>query len=252
MRSFKVRARALAVHLLISSAFVALSASLVYLVWYPEPLAKASNVTDVFVLIMLVDVVIGPVITFLVFDKQKKALKRDLITIGVLQLFALGYGLHAVFVARPVYVVFNAGQFDLVFANDLSDVKVKDAALPAFQALPVLGVRIIAAKLPDDQEAALGIVSNAIFSGEDVQHMPKYYIEYGDAVDAVKKSIQPMSNLSRYNPARKDYISLLNNKYESLGVRVGYIAFLANHMEYSALMDADSGEVLELVELKPF
>ena len=59
----------------------------------------------------------------------------DLAVIGVLQIAALVYGLHTVFIARPVAMVFEVERMRLVVANDVA-VDELPKALPTFRSLP--------------------------------------------------------------------------------------------------------------------
>ena len=70
-------------------------------------------------LLIGVDVVVGPVITLLIFDPKKQSLKYDLAVIAVLQVAALAYGSYVMFEARPVYNVFVDDRFYTVPANSI-------------------------------------------------------------------------------------------------------------------------------------
>src|SRR6218665_1691953 len=107
------RYQAFAAHLLGSCLVAALSAFLVFWVWYPAQFASMSGVTGIFLILLGVDVVVGPVITLIVFNRAKPELKRDLAIVLLLQIAALGYGLHTVFTARPAYLVFSADRFEV-------------------------------------------------------------------------------------------------------------------------------------------
>ena len=76
-----------------------LAAALVFGLWYPYPYREISGGRELFFIIVAVDVVMGPLLTFAVFNRKKplKELKRDLGVIVLLQLAALGYGLWTVF-----------------------------------------------------------------------------------------------------------------------------------------------------------
>jgi hypothetical protein len=58
-------------------------------VWYPQHYFAAMGGTTLILLLIGVDVVIGPLITLIVFDPKKKSLRFDLAVIAVLQLGAL-------------------------------------------------------------------------------------------------------------------------------------------------------------------
>ena len=72
------RFQACATHLLASGAAALLSSALVFLLWYPGLLSYASGVISIFLMLLWVDVVLGPLITLIVFNTKKKELKRDL------------------------------------------------------------------------------------------------------------------------------------------------------------------------------
>lgn len=111
------RFKAFFVHL-IGSLVIGLGAlALVFFLWYPAPLHLALGVTSVFMLLIIVDITLGPLLTFLIYQPGKKTLKFDLVVIVVLQLLALSYGLWAVIQGRPVWLVLNADRFDVVQAT---------------------------------------------------------------------------------------------------------------------------------------
>ena len=79
-------------------------------------------------LLIGVDVVLGPLITLIIFDPEKPRLKYDLAVIAVLQFAALAYGSYVMFEARPVYNVFVGDRFETVAANAIDDESLARAA----------------------------------------------------------------------------------------------------------------------------
>lgn len=69
-------------------------------------------------LILIVDLVIGPLCTFVVYKKGKKGMAIDLTVIGVLQIAALAYGLWAVNSQRPSYLVLTYTGLEVVSHYD--------------------------------------------------------------------------------------------------------------------------------------
>ena len=65
------RVRASAAHFLFSAVLAAICVALVYLLWYPAPLGSMSGVSDLVVLMLGVDVVLGPLVTLVVFNTRK-------------------------------------------------------------------------------------------------------------------------------------------------------------------------------------
>ena len=112
--ALRARFRAAGCHLGISLAIATLVLLVVYRYWYAGPLAAVAGVGTILVLLLAVDVSLGPIMTFMVFDRRKKSLPMDLALIGLVQVLALGYGLHTVEAGRPHYLVFVKDRFEAV------------------------------------------------------------------------------------------------------------------------------------------
>jgi len=113
------RLKAFLLHLAFSTTMALLAMLLVFRLWYPAPLHDAQGVTNIFLMLLLVDVVLGPLLTLLVYKVGKKSLITDLAVIACLQMAALGYGLWTVAEGRPAWIVYNVDRFDVVAAVDI-------------------------------------------------------------------------------------------------------------------------------------
>ena len=102
------------VHLGLSAGVALLSMGLIFLLWYPAPLDEAQGVSRLVLILIGVDVVLGPLMTCIVYNPAKPRLWLDLAIIAVLQISALGYGLSTIHQGRPIYLVFNIDRFDVV------------------------------------------------------------------------------------------------------------------------------------------
>ncbi|VAW58101.1 hypothetical protein MNBD_GAMMA11-3052 [hydrothermal vent metagenome] len=133
--------KASAIHFCISGGVIALFLSAVFYVWYPWPFYELYSTWDVIKIVVSVDLVLGPLLTLVVFNKAKKPaeLKRDLSIIVLFQLSALAWGVHITYSARPVFLVFSNGSF-YSFAKtevDVSQLKYKELE-PAFYHRPAM------------------------------------------------------------------------------------------------------------------
>jgi len=194
------RGRAAGIHLLISAIVAALAALLVFGVWYPGTFRLLAGGRDLFLLVTSVDVVIGPVLTFAVFNRSKGArhLRRDLAVIGALQLAALAYGLHTVYIARPVAMVFEVDRFRLVTANNV-EVDELPQALPEFRELSLGGPRIIGARRPEQGAERNDAMFKGV-AGVDVAQRPKFWQPYELARRRALDRSRPVSALLAQYP----------------------------------------------------
>jgi hypothetical protein len=179
------RARAAGIHLLLTATVAALAAVLVFGLWYPGAYRQLSGGRELFLLVVGVDLALGPLLTFSVFDVRKgwKHLRRDLATIGLIQMAALAYGVHTVWVARPMAMVFETDRFRVITANNVYLPELPKAR-PEYRSLPVTGPWLLGVR-----PAAAGEERNdAMFmalDGVDTGQRPPFWQPYSESVSAV-------------------------------------------------------------------
>jgi len=195
------RARAAGIHLLISGAVAVVAAGLVFGIWFPGIYRQVAGGRDLFVLITSVDVVLGPLLTFAVFNLKKgwPHLRRDLAVIGVIQLAALIYGLVAVFEARPVAMVFETDRFRVITVAQV-EMEELPKARPEYRQLPLTGPWLLGTRA-----AQRGDESNdALFKGLrgiDVAQRPQFWQPYADSTAGALARARPLATLLTKYPA---------------------------------------------------
>ena len=99
--------KATGIHLSLSVlVFIYLTYQIVF-VWYPEPYFSVDGGWQGLRLVGAVDLVLGPLITFMIFDlsKSRRAILFDLTVIAIIQFGALFYGVYMTYYQRPVAIV---------------------------------------------------------------------------------------------------------------------------------------------------
>ena len=195
------RARAAGIHLLISAFVAALAAALVFGVWYPGIYRVLAGGRDLFLLITAVDVVLGPLLTFAVFNLKKgwPHLRRDLAIIGLIQLAALVYGLYTVYGARPVATVFEVDRFKVVTATQVHLPELPKAP-QAYQTLPLTGPWLLGSRNPRGSDESNDALFMALKSGVDRAQRPLFWIPYADSIAEVLARARPVSLLLQKRP----------------------------------------------------
>jgi hypothetical protein len=224
----------------------------VFLLWYPGLVAPASGVRNIFLILLLVDVVLGPVITLIVFNPKKKELQRDLLIVVLIQLAALFYGLHAVFNARPVFMVFNVDRFDIVYATEITDVNLAKATREDYRSFPLFGYRLVAAQSPKDSKQRIEMLDSSLAGGADLPQLPQYYLPYQDMKAEVQKRMRPLDELRSFNKDQLPAIDALINKYALEKNDVGFLPLKAKVSDLTVIVSRNTGEVLGLEDLKPW
>lgn len=244
----KLRFSAAAVHLAISLLIGLITYALVFNVWYADKFSVAINVSSIFIILLIVDVCLGPLITLIIFNPKKKELKLDLAIVALIQLGALVYGVNTVFQGRPVYAVFNIDRFDLIRANDLAD-EDWGGAKEEFKRLPLWGVKYIIAVRPDSPDERQQLLFDALAGKKDLPFIPKYYQPYENHLEYIKTKIRPLEELKMFNPDGNIQIESIRKKYAG---DVGYLPMRADSKDLTIILDRDSATVLGALELKPW
>lgn len=237
------RIRAAAIHLSGSTIVAALAAALVFLVWYPPPYERLAGGLGLFVLVISVDVVMGPLITLAVFERSKplRALRFDLLVVIVMQLAALTYGLYTMAIARPVAMALEGNRFRVVSVVDVLESELLRA--PAgLQSLSWTGPRLLRTA---DVTAAdkLDAIQMAL-SGHDLGTRPSYWRPWDDkARTEARAAAKPMSDLYVQKPAYREAIQAIIAKTGRPAEALGYLPVISRHAQAVALIDLGTGEV---------
>lgn len=240
------RFRAFLIHLTGSVLLGLLVVALVFLIWYPTPLHHATGVTAIFFIVVGVDVVIGPVLTLIVFKPGKKTLRFDLTTIVILQLIAFGYGIWVVAEGRPVWLVFNVDRFDLIQAYKV-DSRHLDEARPEYRSIPWFGPRWVSAHAPADLDKRNTLTFESVFGGVDLPQRPDLYQSLTVETDTIRQKAQPLNQLSRYNPPEAVRAEIARWPEAD-----AWLPMMAPAKSVTVLLRKDQAKVVAVVNLNPW
>jgi hypothetical protein len=248
---WKDRALAAGAHLGMSLAVAALAAGLVFFIWYPYPYREISGGRELFFLVVAVDVVLGPLLTFAIFNHKKpwKELKRDLSIVVLLQLAALAYGLWTVAVARPVHLVFEYNSFRPVHAIDMEP-EILAKAPKNLQNLPWTGPSLLGLRPLVGNESAEATM--AALSGAHLSMQAQYWQPYEASRAEVLKASKPMAELRQR--FAKD-AALIDQTVKNAGKPEAQLVWLPMHGRkdfWTVLLDAQTAQPLAYMPLDSF
>lgn len=98
-------------HFLISLAIFVVLAYIILFHWYPEFFYAIDGGWEGMRIIVGVDLILGPLLTLVVFKAGKPGLKLDLTAIGTLQAVCLIAGLVIVYTERPIFFIYYEKHF---------------------------------------------------------------------------------------------------------------------------------------------
>jgi hypothetical protein len=239
------RWQASGLHLLISAVIVATALAIMLTVWYPGLLFSASGGSDLLFILAGVDVVLGPAITLAVFRQGKKGLKFDLSVIATLQLCALIYGMHVVYVARPVFIVFVKDQFQVAPATAIEPQDYAQAKFPQFSRPPLAGPVYAYADFPTDQKERETLIVLGL-SGRDLEVFPRYFAPYTERTQQVLAAAMTLARLREVEPAEAKIMDTLLAESGRKEPDVRYVRLKARQLWLGVLIDAKTAQPLEM------
>jgi len=239
------RWKAASIHLVASCVLALLAFLLLFFVWYPPPLFAAGGGDRLVVLLLSIDIVLGPLLTLVVFRSGKRGMRFDLTVIAVLQLSALAYGLHVMAVARPVWLVYAVDRFVAVSANAIDPLDAGQAP-PEFRAQSWTGPRVVGAQLPEGDEAMTQLAS--AFAGKDIEQSPRYYVDYQRVRGEAVRRRKPLAGLAATNAAA---VAAFVAKHGGAEADYGYLPLVARSRDVAAVVDG-TGNVVGYIDAKPW
>src|SRR5690606_36486625 len=156
------------------------------------------GVTHIFLMLLAIDVIIGPLLGLLVYKERKKSLKFDLSVIIIIQIAALCYGIYNLEQGRPAWLVFHADRFELVRKNDIILDGI-DQAQPQFQRVSWGKPQFVAVKSATSTKQRQDDIFTEILGGISLAQQPERYVELTQAKSKLQKRALPLEELQQYN-----------------------------------------------------
>lgn len=233
-------------HMAASVCIALLVLGLVYGLWYPSPLAQAVGVTHIFLMLLAIDVILGPILGFVVYKESKKTLKFDLSVIILIQIAALVFGVYNIAQARPAWVVFHVDRFELVRKNDLILENI-DQAQPQFQQVSWTGPQFAAVKSAVSTQQRQNDMFTEVLGGISLAQQPDRYVELNQAKNQIRKRALPLIELEQYNS--KTEVKKTIAKYPKANA---WLPLKANAIDMVVLVNKESASIIKIVDLRPW
>ena len=233
-------------HLSISFLIALLVIGLVFFVWYPAPLAKAVGVTNIFLMMLAIDVIVGPILGWLVYQEGKKTLKFDLSVIILIQIAALCYGVFSIEQGRPAWLVYNVDRFELVRKNELVDTNIQQAQ-PQFQQPSWFKPQYVATEFAKDIQQRNDEMFAEVLGGISIAQRPERYVGLTQVTTQIQQRALPLKELEQYNP--KTDVEKTLAKYPKADA---WLPLKANAIDMVVLVNKESASIIKIVDLRPW
>lgn len=249
---WRKKVAAFGVHFLITLALAAVAAALVFLIWFPDPFQEMLGGTQLFEIMVLCDLGLGPLTSFIIYNsrKSRRALLFDYTVVGLIQLAAFVYGVYAVANNRPAYVVFVGDRFEVIPAGAIDDADLVQGG-ERYSTRPKWGPQLVAIREAKDVEEHNKMVFSGL-AGKDYSVLPAYYVPYEQGLPELKRRSKPVGELERRHPEAKPLVASAVAELQVPVERLLWMPVMHKSGFWTVLLDSDTGQPVGWLPLDPY
>ena len=240
--------KAFLIHLTISASIVGTVFAIIFFFWYPYPYFRVSGANDIVRVLIGVDLVLGPVLTLVLFKSGKPRLMFDLSVIALIQLSALIYGTTIIFQERPYFVVFAVDRFVVVPKKDVDMTKIKHEAM---KEKPWRGPILAFASLPEDYAEREKLMFEVIEGGPDIERRAEYWSPYADKIDQIMARAEALTDIKPRSEEARRQIAEVMARHENAD-QLRYLPITSNVNVYSMIFDPATKTAVDIVAVDPW
>lgn len=233
-------------HLLLSFLVALLVIGLVFFIWYPSPLATAVGVTHIFLMLLVIDVILGPLLGLLVYKEGKKTLKFDLSVIILIQIAALCYGVYSIAQGRPAWLAYYVDRFQLIRNNEIIDKNI-GKALSQYQNPSWFKPQYVGVEFAQDKQIRNDDIFAEVLGGISVAQKPERYVPLDRVKNQIQKRAQSLETLNKFNDKM-----LVQKTLSQYPQATAFVPLKANAVDMTVLINKEKGEVVKIVDLRPW
>ncbi len=176
-------------NLYISQAVILIFLVLAYFVWFPHSFTELGGFYDTAWMLIFVDLVLGPLLVFLVYKENKKHLKFDINVLLGIQLIAFVFGAYSLFLKHPAYAVFSIDRFTL---TNVSNIYPQPSWSNLLKQHFFSSPEFVVANLPINSQEQKLLTFDVVINGlPDIDSRPQYFTQFDQHIDSImNKSIQ--------------------------------------------------------------
>jgi len=250
--AWREKVAAFGVHFVLTLVLSAAAAALVFLVWFPDPFQKMLGGTTLFEIMVLCDLGLGPLSSFIVYNskKSRRALLFDYTVIGVIQLTAFIYGVYAVANNRPAYIVFVGDRFEIIAAGAIDDDDLARGG-DRYDMRPNWGPQLVAIREAQSVEERNKMLVSGL-EGKDYSVLPAYYVPYEQGLPELKRRAKPVSELEKRHKEAKPLVAGAVAELQVPVERLLWMPVMHKSGFWTVLLDSDTGQPVSWLPVDPY
>lgn len=250
--AWRWRVKAAAYHLLLSVAVTLVIAWLVFFVWFPDPLWRTSGGLGLFGLVVVCDLVLGPLFTLIISNPSKRRREWciDLSIVAGIQLAALSYGVWSVWQARPIYIVFERDLYRVVRTVDIPESLMPD--IPAqYRKFPLWGPEYLSLRGFTGLQEQMA-TTTAEIEGLPMSAQPKFWIPYEPSSIKGGATGKPLARFVEKFPEFRSDVDALLLSNELNADEISFYPFVDKTSYWTVFIRRSDGRAVGFLPVDPY
>jgi hypothetical protein len=218
--------------------------------WFPGGYFPISGITKLFLILVGVNLIVGPGLSMLLYKPGKKGLIFDLIVIACVEIAILGWGMYKILERRPAFVVFAVDRFEAVTISEVDLEPLQDSQLAV---RPGYTPRLIYAELPTDVDGMNRLIDETVLQGmQDIDRRPEFWKPYAQGMSSIKGAAKPLSALSSSDDVRAGSIKRWLARQKLSADEYLYLPVQGRTSDGMMLLHADIGYPVAVLAIDPW
>lgn len=244
------RYKAASIHLLISVLLLGSVIGTIFWVWYPEPTFEVLGAFPMIRLLVGVTLVIGPLLTLVVYKHGKPGLKFDLTVIVLLQIAVLLYGSYGLYDEKPHFMVFAVDRLEFIPEKqvDVSAIRFDELRTKRFAKL----VQVFA-RAPEDPAAYQRYFDSVMIDGKpDLERRAEFYEPWTAGADVIREKVKPVGDINPASGHERENINRAIKRHSDAHPNLGILPIGGIERNAGMLLDMDTLEILDVLDANPW
>lgn len=214
-------------------------------VWYPSYYYTVLNTTHIFMILASTVLVIGPLLSLIVYKADRHLFFKDLSVILLLQMSALLLGVKTLYSERPLFLVFSVDRFVIITANSIDQSKI--SPFVSSETLEANEPLVVAAYLP--RGVNVSVMIDIMNGAPDIEFRPELYEPIQYQIEGVKqRGVKMGVVLSKYPQLSDNLKPVIMKKLNAMA----YPLVNLKGQDMLILMDVDRLSPIKAVNVAPW
>lgn len=237
-------------NLYISQAIILAFLAFAYFIWFPHSFSKLGGFNQTAFMLIFVDLVLGPLLVFIVYKEGKKFLRFDINVLLGIQLFAFAFGAYSLYLKHPAYAVFTVDRFSL---TNVSQIYPQHSWSQQLKTTIFSSPQFVIARPPNDAEQRNTLLFDVLLNGKpDINERPEYYKPFQQHIDSILAKSISVNQLFQ-NIKTKEKLTKFYRKYGGKPADYAYFPLVGNNKKDMIwVFNRKTAEPLEIIDSDPW